>query len=240
MGFKRKGRIVHNQTVVPDPATSAFDVIARMSNLSGIARMSNLSDEDVMEQLCQGHPEALPTLFDRFYRLVLKIALRILRDPGEAEDVMQDVFFEIFNKAAQFDPAKGSTKTWILQYAYHRSLNRRQYLALRNFYDRHQITEREVSESNSPDISWRGLTFREWRRVIEQGLATLNEKQRKTLELVCFQGLLLNEIAERTQESLPNVRHHYYRGLQGLRKFLLAQPGSKEQPSEVEPGGRRS
>ncbi len=223
---------MHNQTVVPDPPTSAFGVI--------IARMQNLSDEDVMKQLCQGNPKALATLFDRFYRLVLKIALRILRDPGEAEDLMQDVFFEIFNKAAQFDPAKGSAKTWILQYAYHRSLNRRQYLALRNFYDRHQITEREVFESNSPDTSWRGLTFREWRRVIEQGLATLNEKQRKTLELVCFQGLLLNEIAERTEESLPNVRHHYYRGLQGLRKFLLAQPGSKEQPSEVEPGGRRS
>jgi RNA polymerase sigma-70 factor (ECF subfamily) len=102
--------------------------------------MPKLSDEDVMEQLRQGHPDALPILFDRFYRLVLKIALRILRDPGEAEDLMQDVFFEIFNKAAQFDSAKGSTKTWILQYAYHRSLNRRQYLALRNFYDRHQIT----------------------------------------------------------------------------------------------------
>lgn len=192
--------------------------------------MPNLSDEDVMEQLRQGRPDALPILFDRFYRLVLKIALRILRDPGEAEDVMQEVFLEIFNKAAQFDPAKGSTKTWILQYAYHRSLSRRQYLAHRNFYDRHQITEREVSESNSLEVSWRGLTFREWRRVIEQGLATLNEKQRKTLELACFQGLLLSEIAERTKESLPNVRHHYYRGLEGLRKFLQAQPGSEEQP----------
>src|SRR4029453_8136839 len=137
-------------------------------------------------------------LFDRFYRLVLKIALRILRDSGEAEDLMQDVFFEILNKAGQFDPAKGSAKTWILQYAYHRSLNRRQYLALRSFYDRHQITEREVSESNSPDVLWRGLTFREWGRVIEQGLATLNAKQRKTLELACFEGLLLSEIAQRT------------------------------------------
>ncbi len=180
-----------------------------------------------MELLRQGHVDALPILFDRFYRLVLKIALRILRDPGEAEDVMQDVFFEIFNKAAQFDPAKGSTKTWILQYAYHRSLSRRQYLALRNFYDRHQISEREVSESNSVDVSWRGLTFQEWRRVIKQGLATLNEKQRKTLELACFQGLLLSEIAERTKQSLPNVRHHYYRGMEGLRKFLQAQPSSK-------------
>ena len=190
--------------------------------------MRTLSDEEVIERLRQGHPEALPILFDRFYRLVLKVALRILRDAGEAEDVMQDVFFEVFNKAAQFDPAKGSAKTWVLQYAYHRSLSRRQYLALRSFYDRRQIGEREVSESNSLDVSWRGLTFQEWRRVIEQGLATLNEKQRNTLELVGFEGLLLSEIAERTKESLPNVRHHYYRGLEGLRKFLQAQPGSEE------------
>jgi RNA polymerase sigma-70 factor (ECF subfamily) len=190
--------------------------------------MLKLSDEDIVERMCQGHSDALPILFDRFYRLVLKIALRILRDPGEAEDVMQDVFFEIFDKAAQFDPAKGSAKTWILQYAYHRSLSRRQYLALRSFYDRHKIGEREVSESNSMAASWRGLTFQERRRVIEQGLATLNGKQRKTLELVSFEGLLLSEIAERTKESLPNVRHHYYRGLEGLRKFLQAEPGVDE------------
>ena len=66
--------------------------------------------------------------------------------------------------------------------------------------------------------------------MIQQGLATLNEKQRKTVELVGFQGLLLKEIAERTKESLPNVRHHYYRGLQALRKFLQSQSGSEEQP----------
>lgn len=194
-----------------------------------------MSDEDVMEQLREGHPGALPTLFNRFYRLVLKIALRILRDPGEAEDVMQEVFFEIFNKAAQFDPAKGSTKTWIVQYAYHRSLSRRQYLSLRNFYDRHQTAELEVAESNGLHVTWRGLTFLEWRRVIQQGLATLNEKQRKTLELACFHGLLLSEIAELTKESLPNVRHHYYRGLEGLRKFLQPQPGSDDPPRKFSP-----
>jgi RNA polymerase sigma-70 factor (ECF subfamily) len=138
------------------------------------------------------------------------------------------VFFEVFNKSAQFDPAKGSVKTWLLQYAYHRSLSRRQYLAHRSFYDWRRISEREVSEAISLDVSWRGLTFDEWRRVIEQGLATLNEKQRKTIELVCFDGLLLSEIGERTKESLANVRHHYYRGLEGLRKFLQAQPGSDE------------
>ena len=213
---------MHNQPIVPDPATSALRVQA--------VRLPKMTDEDVMEQLRNGHPDALPTLFDRFHRLVLKIALRILRDPAEAEDVMQDIFLEIFNKADQFDPAKGSAKTWILQYAYHRSLSRRQYLALRNFYNRHQTTELEIAAANSPAVSWRGLTFQEWSHAIQQGLATLNEKQRKTIELACFQGLLLSEIAEHTKESLANVRHHYYRGLQALRKFLQSQPGSEAQP----------
>jgi len=216
---------MHNQPVVPQPATSAFGV--------PIAPMPNMTDEDVMEQLRQGHPDALPILFDRFYRLVLKVALRILRDQGEAEDVTQDIFLEIFNKAHQFDRSKGTAKVWILQYAYHRSLSRRQYLALRNFYDRHQTTEAEVAESNKVDDSWRGLTFQEWRSVIQHGLATLNEKQRKTIELACFHGLLLSEIAERMKESLPNVRHHYYRGLQALRKFLQTQPGSDVNPRKL-------
>ena len=206
---------MRDQPVAPKTATSVFS--------GPLLGMRDWTDEDVMEQMREGNPNALPILFDRFHRLVLKVALRILRDPGETEDIMQDIFLEIFRKAGQFDPAKGSTKTWILQYAYHRSLSRRQYLALRNFYDRHQASELDVIESNRVDVSWRGLTFQEWGRVIQQGLATLNEKQRTTIELCCFQGLLLSEIAERTKESLPNVRHHYYRGLQALRKFL--QPG---------------
>jgi RNA polymerase sigma-70 factor (ECF subfamily) len=200
--------------------------------------MPDLTDEDVMLQLREGNPNALPILFDRFHRLVLKIALRILRDPAEAEDVMQDIFLEIFKKADRFDPAKGSAKTWILQYAYHRSLSRRQYLSLRNFYDRHQATDVDVAESNHADVSWRGLTFQEWARILQQGLTTLNDKQRKTIELVCFHGLLLSEIAERTKESLPNVRHHYYRGLQALRKFLQPQLSPEAQARKLSPEGK--
>src|SRR6516164_8071040 len=171
---------MRDQSVAPNTAASAFN--------GPLLGMRDWTDEDVMEQMREGNPDALPILCDRFHRLVLKVALRILHDPGEAEDVMQDIFLEIFRKAGQFDPAKGSTKTWILQYAYHRSLSRRQYLALRKFYDRQQITECEVCVPDSVNVSWRGLTFQEWRRVIEQGLATLNAKQRKTLELACFQG----------------------------------------------------
>lgn len=91
-----------NQSLVSEPATSPFRVFP--------VRMPDLSDEDLMDRLRKGHPDALPILFDRYYRLVLRIASRILRDPREAEDVMQEVFLEIFHRAAQFDSAKGSAK----------------------------------------------------------------------------------------------------------------------------------
>src|SRR5260370_37293337 len=87
-----------------------------------------LSDELLMVHLGQGHSDALAVLFDRYHRLVLNVALRILRDTGEAEDLMQSVFLQIFHTAAHFDPTKGTTKACILQYAYHLSFNMSDYL----------------------------------------------------------------------------------------------------------------
>jgi RNA polymerase sigma-70 factor (ECF subfamily) len=97
--------------------------------------LKGLDDKELMAQLQTGCNDALAILFDRYHRLVLSVALKIVRDPGEPEDVMQSVFLEIFRSVAQFDSAKGTTKVWILQYAYHRALNRRQHLNARNFYN---------------------------------------------------------------------------------------------------------
>src|SRR5207247_5951270 len=106
-----------------------------------IYRLQASSDEELMDQLRQGHQDALAVLFDRHYRLVFSVALRILHDHGEAEDLMQEVFLEIYRKVENYDPDKGNAKTWILQYAYHRSLNRQKYLSVRNFYDGRQDSD---------------------------------------------------------------------------------------------------
>ncbi len=78
------------------------------------AELTNKDDGELMAHLQAGCNDALTVLYDRYHRLVLSIALKIVRDPGEAEDVMQSVFLEIFRAVAQFDPAKGTTKVWIL------------------------------------------------------------------------------------------------------------------------------
>ncbi len=180
----------------------------------GLSR--GFSDEDLMAQVCAGRDDALAVLFERYHRLVLSIALRIVRDPGEAEDVMQSVFLEVFRAAGQFDASKGTTKVWILQYAYHRSLNRRQYLSLRGFYER---TEDTAAPTTGPGTL-------ESARMVRQALDRLSEGQRTTLEMAFFEGLTMQEIAAKTGESFSNVRHHYYRGLEKLRG-ILCEPSAR-------------
>lgn len=147
--------------------------------------------------------------------------MKILRDVGEAEDSMQTVFLEIFKSAAQFDAAKGTLKVWILQYAYHRAMSRRQHLNIRNFYKNSDISElhgellpAEASHFNDHEL----------RQLVTEALASLNEAQSTVLKLAYFEGLSLREIADRTKDTLGNVRHHYYRGLKRLRDVITAEP----------------
>jgi RNA polymerase sigma-70 factor (ECF subfamily) len=96
--------------------------------------LSTLSDEDLLEELANGGDDALAVLFDRHYRQVFSAAHRVLRDSGEAEDLMQEVFLGVYRDARKFDAGRGSVKNWMLQYTYHRSLNRLKYLKLRGHY----------------------------------------------------------------------------------------------------------
>jgi RNA polymerase sigma-70 factor (ECF subfamily) len=174
-----------------------------------------------MVHLQAGHADVLSIIFDRYYRLVLSVAMKILRDVGEAEDLMQTVFLEIFKTAAQFDPARGTLKVWILQYAYHRGMNRRQHLNVRNFYKNSDIEEVQ-SELCRADVVH--FNDQEIRHLVTQALRSLNETQSTVLKLAYFEGLSLKEIAERTDDNLGNVRHHYYRGLSRLRTVITEQP----------------
>lgn len=181
-----------------------------------------LSDEDLISHLQAGNHEAMNTLFRRHYRTVLSIALRIVRDAGEAEDVMQEVFLEVFRKCHLFDAAKGSAKGRILQYAYSRSINRRQHLTLRKFYNLDPFTDESLhrTEPRCAPIEIQDLMLTNRMSGIQEGLASLSDKQRRIIELAYFEGLELKEIAQKTGESVVNVRNFYYRALRKLRDSI--------------------
>ena len=194
-------------------------------------RLQSCTDEELMEQLRIGQADALAVLFDRHYRLVFSVALRILHDHGEAEDLMQEVFLEIYKKIEDYDPDKGNAKTWILQYAYHRSLNRQKYLSVRSFYDGRQDSDLAQWELPQSPNGWNGLSYDDWAQVLQKGMSSLSEKERMTLDLADFQGLELKEIAAQINEPLGNVRNHYYRGLKKLRDFLQERSCLKKKPA---------
>jgi|SRR5580700_1356300 RNA polymerase sigma-70 factor (ECF subfamily) len=95
--------------------------------------LAKLSDEELLRHVRFGRQDVLAVLFDRYHRLVFEVAVRIVRDPGEAEDVVQIVFLDIFRAMASFDSHQGILKVWHLQYAYHRALHRKRHLVSNNW-----------------------------------------------------------------------------------------------------------
>jgi RNA polymerase sigma-70 factor, ECF subfamily len=180
--------------------------------------LRRFSDDQLMECLETGYDDALAVLFDRYHRLVLSIALKIVRDQGEAEDVTQNVFLEIFRSVAKFNPAKGNTRTWIMQYAYHRAINRRQHLNARKFYS--ELDGEDTDIASRDDFSAGKLTGSELKYLLDVGLANLPDQQRRVIELSVYYGFSMEEIARKVDETVVSVRHLYYRGLIKLRKYV--------------------
>jgi RNA polymerase sigma-70 factor, ECF subfamily len=185
------------------------------------ARLRELNDEDLMAALCKGYNDALAVLFERHSKLVFRIARAILRDDGEAEETVQRVFLDIYRAANQFNTERGNFVTWLRQYAYHRSLDRRAHLRANHFYTNHELSETVLADLFHGTGNFLGSTPQEMAHLVEQILATLEARQRRVIELTYFEGLTAVEIAAKTGESAPAVRNHLYRGLLKLRNVLL-------------------
>jgi RNA polymerase sigma-70 factor (ECF subfamily) len=184
--------------------------------------VGHASDQEAMLQLRDRSSSALDFLFHRYSRLVLGIALRVLHDHGEAEEIVQEVFFQLFQKASLFDPSKGAAKTWIVQIALHRALDRKSFLDRRGFYLGTDIDCIGNILSSGTDLD-RELEVKFNRVQLEKAFEDLPQMQRRTIELFYFEGFQLCEIAEKFGEPLGNIRHHFYRGLEGLRKSAFIQ-----------------
>lgn len=188
---------------------------------TGVAHV-DVSDEVLMARLTQDDKEALSVLFHRYVRLVRSICARILRDETEAEDLTQDIFLFIQRKCRIFDSSKSSAVSWIVHMAYQRAIERRRYLTTRHFYNRLELAEKEppivnksiLEDDYSPDAVF-------GRNGLKKAIDSLSKEQRETLRLHFFEGYTLSEISVKLGLTIGNVRHHYYRGLDKLRKQMF-------------------
>ena len=181
-----------------------------------------VSDEVLLAEVCLGSREALAILFRRYARLVRGIALRVLSDGSEADDLVQDVFLLLHRLCRTFDGSKGSAQHWILQMAYRRAISRRRYLSSRHFYTQVELDDQsfQVAEPQS------GHSVHPNDQILaeldlQKMFGTLSEDQHRTLRLHFIEGYTLDEIAKMLGQTKGNIRHHSFRGLERLRKQIF-------------------
>jgi RNA polymerase sigma-70 factor (ECF subfamily) len=171
----------------------------------------------LLDRLGQGDPHALAGLYDLYNRLVYSIAYRILKDSGEAEDMVQEVFLKVYRCAGTNFSSKGSVRRWIVTIVYNCSLDRWRHLSLRKFYKCNTLdTISDAETSYVTDYS----ELLAIQQRLNSALAVLSAPQQETLRLYFSEGYSLHEIADYLQDSFGNVRNHFYRGLARLRRLI--------------------
>lgn len=202
------------------PLSPESDSVADRDRSTRAGTTACTEDIDLARQLQAGHHDALTALFEKYSRMVFGIACRMLRDEWEAEEVVQQVFIDVYRAINQFDERKGSFKTWLFQYSYNRTLSRKKHLQSKGFYSRSELRDLPMEGFQGAGGRMR-LCSQEVAQLVEQLLRSIHPRQRTAIELTFFDGLTAEEIARKTGENVVVVRHNLYRGLSKLRAALL-------------------
>jgi RNA polymerase sigma-70 factor (ECF subfamily) len=178
---------------------------------------SQITDAQLLEAITEGDEQALAALYDRYGSILFGLLLRILHDRAEAEDVLQEIFLRVWQRAADFDEQRGRVFTWLVTIARSRAIDR-----LRSLNSRERVAE-EASRANVSSMTTNALAdtlASEQREMVALALAEIPEEQRRTLLLAYFEGLTQSEIASRTGEPLGTVKTRTRAGLARLRVIL--------------------
>jgi RNA polymerase sigma-70 factor, ECF subfamily len=172
-------------------------------------RMSAEHDEDLARRLQRRDPEAIGDLYDRFGRLAYSVIVAVVRDPAAAEDLLQEAFLRVWNRAHAFEPGRGAPGPWLLAIARNRAID---YLRAYDPGVRERPSlfagmEREVLNTDHA-------------RAMRKAISTLSANQRKVIELAYYEGLPQAAMAERMSEPLGMVKTWVREAMKHLREEL--------------------
>lgn len=172
-----------------------------------------MSDWSLLERVVRKDESALSELYDRYSGLVFSEAKRILRDDSSAEEILQDLFYQIWQTASRFDPQRGSLPGWLVVVARNRAISK-----LRRKSDKaEELPENAVDlRADLATSSTQNLLLEKVRRV----LSGLPDGQRAAIEFAYFEGMSHSEIAEKTGEPLGTIKTRIRSALETLKRVL--------------------
>jgi RNA polymerase sigma-70 factor, ECF subfamily len=182
------------------------------------------SDATLLERIVARDQAALADLYDRHARLVFSLALRILRDRGEAEDVLQEVFIRVWDRAESYDQALGTPAAWLVRIARNRAIDRVRARTVRAAIDVPATMDAATEPAPGPDPELAASRSEE-QRAISAALATLAPEQRILIERAFYEGLTYSELAAAFHLPLGTVKTRIRAGMQSLRMCLTALGG---------------
>jgi RNA polymerase sigma-70 factor (ECF subfamily) len=169
---------------------------------------SRSEDQELINRLRKGDKSAFREVYARYSQVVFNLALRMLRSREEAEEVVQEIFLQVWNKADSYDSQRGAISTWIVNIARSRSIDKLRTLGYRG----------QTTELN--DFSRIIEDREESRKIIREALDSLPDNQRIAIEMVFFEGLTHIEAAERLNEPVGTIKTRIRLGVAKLKEKI--------------------
>ena len=176
----------------------------------------------LLRRIADGDEAALGTLYDRCAPLVHSLVLQLLGDPDDAEEVVEETFWQVWRQSARYEVARGSVSTWLVMIARSRALDRlRVRKGIREEYRAEMPEPVDAPEEGTGPVSpLESAERRERGTIVRNALDLLPVEQRNTLELAFYQGLSQSEIAARTGEPLGTVKTRVRLAMRKLKETL--------------------
>ena len=174
------------------------------------------TDHELIDRIKSGDKEALREIYSRFSQAVYNLAFRMLRDREDAEEVVQEIFLQVWNKAHTYERSRAAVSTWIINIARSRSIDK-----LRTLGYRDKNTELDEEKLNSNTDFSRILEEKEEKQnVIQKALNELPENQKSVIELVYFEGFTHVEAADKLNEPVGTIKTRLRLGVIKLREKI--------------------
>src|SRR5260221_2448277 len=174
-------------------------------------------DTNLVARMQRRDPHALAELYDRYGRVTFSLILRVVRDTGIAEDLVQETFLRVWNRVAGFDAQKGSIGPWLLAVARNRAID---YLRSAGGRERNALEYEETEHPALYNDMERDILLADKARQVKAAMDKLSPNQRQVIELAYFEGLSQTEMAERMGQPLGTVKTWARTALKNLRDEL--------------------